>query len=57
MVSWVDSQTLDTSEIGGVGNLEMFIVPHFVISVVYENAETTDEQIDVSIEWMLLNDH
>lgn len=55
-VSWNNLKTGEQSEIGGVGSLDWKIPDNSVLSVVYENEATSQEQIDESIEWMLASE-
>jgi hypothetical protein len=53
MVSWWHKPSGKTSEIGGVGITRWEIDDDSVITINYENQNTTQPQIDESLEWTL----
>lgn len=53
VISWSNLHTGETSDIGGVYSLDWPIPDNSIVAVVYEDASTTDEQMDTSNEWML----
>lgn len=56
IVSWTNSVTGEHSDVGGINSLEWEIADNSILSIVYENEETTQQKIDESIEWMLRNE-
>jgi hypothetical protein len=53
IVSWYHEETEDHSEMGGVGDLDWEIPDKSVLTITYENENTTPEQIDLSSDWMI----
>ena len=54
IVSWYDKDSKEICEIGGTGSLNWIMPDNYVLSVCYENEFTTEEQIEESIKWTLL---
>lgn len=55
-VSWSNSKSEQHSEIGGMGNLEWLVQDGSVIVIMYQDQDTTEEQVDESYGWMLENE-
>ena len=55
MVSWNSGQTRDHSDIGGVGSLDWLIKTDLTLTIIYEDENTCEHQIDESAEWLLQN--
>jgi hypothetical protein len=56
IVSWWHKLSGAISEIGGIGTTLSPISNDSVLTITYENANTTQAQIDESIEWSLKQD-
>jgi hypothetical protein len=53
IVSWYNKRSNEISEIGGLGEINWIVPDDTVITVSYENENTTEQQINESVEWML----
>ena len=53
IVSWHDADINEHSEIGGVGDLNWHIPDGSTVTIVYENQQTSEAQIDRSSDWMI----
>ena len=56
IVSWFHKDTKDVSEIGGVGSLRWIVQDNTIITIAYENENTTEQQIEEVINWTLNQD-
>jgi hypothetical protein len=56
IVSWWHKPSGDVSEIGGIRTTSWIIANDTVLTINYENENTTQVQIDESIEWALKQD-
>ena len=54
-VAWHDEKIEKHSEVGGVGDLDWEIPDKSVLIIVYENESTTQQQVDLSSDWMTEN--
>ncbi len=55
-VAWNNLVTGESSDVGGVDSLDWDIEDHSVLTITHENANTSQQQIDESIEWLLANE-
>ncbi len=55
-VSWDNPTTEEHSEVGGVGSLDWHIPDTSNLTIIYEDQDTTNQQIDESSDWMLENE-
>ncbi|MBN1123321.1 MAG: hypothetical protein JXJ17_19775 [Anaerolineae bacterium] len=56
IVAWYNKASGDICEIGGVGTLDWVIDDYTLLTITYENANTTEEQIAEADQWTLEND-
>lgn len=54
-VSWNSGETDDHSAIGGVGSLDWVIDDGSTLTVIYEDENTEEHQVDESSDWLLRN--
>ena|SRR6185369_3434288 len=52
-IAWVNTETDEHSDIGGVSALDWEIPDKSILSVKYENEDTSQEYINSAINWML----
>ena len=55
IVSWNNLDTGEHSEMGGIGTLSWVISNNSILTIVYEDQNTTEDQVNKSNEWMLEN--
>lgn len=55
IVAWHDKYVEKHSEIGGVVDFEWDILNESILTIVYENGNTSSYQVDVSSDWMVEN--
>lgn len=55
LIAWHDEELATHSEVGGVANLDWDIPDKSVLTIVYENQNSTQQQIDASSDWMIQN--
>lgn len=55
-VAWHIPDTDEHSEVGGVGSLDWEIPDTSYLTIVYEDKNTTNQQIDESSDWMTANE-
>jgi hypothetical protein len=56
LVAWDNPTTEEHSEVGGVGSHDWQIPDTSNLTIIYEDQDTTNQQIDESSDWMLENE-
>jgi hypothetical protein len=55
-ISWINRGTGEHSQVGGLDSLDWGLADDSILTVLYENGKTTEQQVDESTEWMLENE-
>lgn len=55
ILAWHDEKIEEHSEVGGLADLDWEIPNRSILIILYENSNTSDQQIDLSSDWITQN--